>query len=610
MKKIKDFTPAEVVEILKTDNEKLGYKVEVNSERFQPARVPIYCQKGNEEKIIEYTIDKDITKDKFFPTEEIGGIEINESSPVKFYQYYFPNAKIYFAIPYYVNEDDGFNEFKKTCIKNGIGILKIKSNSQIEEILEAKPLFEEICRELKITDNKKKAKLEYHLRNCLHLFIYYPNPVFNRRAITGKSKEKMSFILIDKLVELKKIHYKDKLIKLANSYRKESLPDFEIASNYITDLWGNYLGLKYPSIQKRAENILQRNKNYREHFVHQFQVFLIGAYILDSVYDEVAAKFEENNNCKIEDVWLAASTFHDFSYGLQKFDTWLMEFFEDILRIKNNQTKKDLNLLNLDAAMIRETLYDQIKKIVNKIDSYSKKENSIDTSTRFFYEKAVRDRNHGVLSAITLLKLFEESEESDNKIKEQGIIEAATAIACHDEDIWEALSGCQGYSRSHKDLPANAKDCSKQCRRKDILWPTKRIKILEERISFNNPDLNGSDATCEVWEREIMSRRILSEIKFKDNPILFLLIFCDTIQDEGRVSSTDSLIPNDRSVLDNVSIINNGNIQIKISLKSAEKYAKDKESEIERVAWMLKDPRFSISINQGQSMKMNGSGGL
>ena len=138
----------------------------------------------------------------------------------------------------------------------------------------------------------------------------------------------------------------------------------------------------------------------------------------------------------------------------------------------------------------------------------------------------------------------------------------------------------------------------------------KKIKILEESLSYQhqNPDLN---ATCEGWEREIMERRILAEIKFKDNPILFLLTFCDTIQDEGRVSSTDSLIPNDRSVLENINIINNnGNSQIKINLKSEDKYAKDKESEIERLAWMLKDPRFSISINQNHYLKMNGGGGL
>lgn len=610
MKSIKEFTPREIVKALKENYEKLGYEVEVNSDRFQPARVPIYCIKQEEEKIIEFTIDREITKNKFFPTEQIEGVEIVESAPVKFYQYYFPTAKVYFAFPYYVEENDGFKEFTKTCDKNGIGLIKINKGFEVAVISDSEPLFNEICTELELNDKKKKDKLEYHLRNCLHFFIYYPKPIFKRRAITGKARERMSFILIDKLVELKNIRYKDELIELSNGYRKESQSDFEIAGKHITELWDKYLGLKYPSIQKRAENILQRDQKYREHFVHQFQVFLIGSYVLDSIYYDVAKKFEDNHSCKIEDVWLAASTFHDFSYGLQKFDTWLMDFFEEILRIKNSQTKRNLNLLNLDAAMIREALYDQIEKIADHLGNYSKKKKNENILKKFFYEKAVRDRNHGVLSAITLLKLFEETEGTDIKIRETGIIEAATAIACHDEDIWEALSGCQGYSRSHGDLPLNVRDCSNKCGRKQILWPSKKIKILEESLSYQhqNPDLN---ATCEGWEREIMEKRILAEIKFKDNPILFLLTFCDTIQDEGRVSSTDSLIPNDRSVLENINIINNnGNNQIKINLKSEDKYAKDKESEIERLAWMLKDSRFSISINQNHCLKMNGGGGL
>ncbi len=607
MKKTKEFIPDEIIEILKKNFEKQGYIVDVNSDKFQPARVPIYCKKNDDEKIIEFTIDKDITKGKFIPPEQIDGVEI-ESSPVKFYQYYFPTAKIYFAFPYYVIDNNGFKEFKNTCNRNGIGLLKVNSLSNVEVISDSTPLLNLICTELGISDNKKRTKLEFHLRNCLHYFIYYPTPIFKRRSITGKARERMSFILIDKLVELKNIQYKDELIKLSNGYRQESQSDLEIAGRLITELWNKYLGLEYPSIQKRAENILQRDKKYREHFVHQFQVFLIGSYILDSIYNDVAKKFEELHGCKIEDVWLAASTFHDFSYGLQKFDIWLMEFFEEILRIKSRQTKRDLNLLNLDAAMIREALIDQIEKIVNHLGNYTKKKNYENVLLKFFYEKAVRDRNHGVLSAITLLKIFEEAKNKNNKIKETGIIEAATAVACHDEDIWEALSGCQGFLRSHGDLPLNVKDCSNKCGRK--LWASKRIKIYSEVLlqEDQNPDLK---VTCEGWEREIMEKRILSEIKFKENPILFLLTFCDTIQDEGRVSSTDSLIPNDRSCLGNINIINNdGNIQIKISLLSEEKYVVDKESEIERLAWMLKDARFSISINQNHGMKMNGGGGL
>ena len=615
MNKNKEYTPSEMVCKLKKYFEAKGYEVDENSKKFQPARVPLYCRKQDKEIVIDFTIDRFISKKIFFPSETIEGVEIQDASPVRFYQYYFTNAKIFFAYPYYVKEDDGFNEFKKVCENRGIGLLKI-FETKIEEVAKSRPLFDDICAELEIKENKIKKKLEYHLRNCLHYFVYYPKPVFKRRAITGKAKERMSYVLIDKLSNLNNIIYKKPLIELSFDYRKEARDDYEIAEKCITDLWHEYLGLKYPNIHKRVENILQRDEVYREHFVHQFQVFLIGAYILDYIYPEVAEKFEEKHECKIENVWLAASTFHDFSYGLQNFDTWLMQFFEDILRVKNKQTKDNLNLLNLDAAMIREALFDQITKIIDHLYNNLKK-NGKENITRFFYEKAVRDRNHGVLSAISLLKIHEEIDEKEPEIKEKGILEAAVAIACHDEDIWEALCGCQGYLRSSGKMPFKENDCVEKCGRGTLLWPSKKIKLFEDKISEKTTKEVIDNARCESWEREIMKERIIHKIRIKDNPILFLLTFCDNIQDEGRVtssdaevkvSSSDKQVSSDRSTLENIDIeYKDDTTKIMINLKSDDQ--EKKEEEIERLAWCLEDDRFRISINNDTLKIMNGKGG-
>lgn len=614
MNKIKEYTPDEMVGKLKKYFRDQGYEVDENSKKFQPARVPLYCRQQDEEIVIDFTIDRLISKKIFFPSETIEGVEIQDASPVRFYQYYFTHAKIFFAYPYYVKEDNGFNEFKKVCENRGIGLLKIFKKN-IKEVAKSRPLFDVICAELEIKENKIN-KLEYHLRNCLHYFVYYPKPVFKRRAITGKAKERMSYVLIDKLSNLNNIVYNKTLIELSFDYRKEARDDYEIAEKCITDLWQEYLGLKYPSIHKRVENILQRDEVYREHFVHQFQVFLIGAYILDYIYPEVAKKFEEKHECKIENVWLAASTFHDFSYGLQNFDTWLMQFFEEILRLKYNQTKDNINLLNLDAAMIREALFDQITKIIDYLCNNLKK-NGKKEITRFFYEKAVRDRNHGVLSAISLLKLHEESEKKELKIKEKGILEAAVAVACHDEDIWEALCGCQGYLASSGKMPFLENDCAKKCRRGTLLRLSKKIEILKDKKieilkdKISEGIVNIDDSRCESWERDIMKKRIISKIGIKDNPILFLLTFCDNIQDEGRVTSSDKQASSDRSTLENIDIEKKDDTtEIMINLKSDDQAKKEKkENEIERLAWCLEDDRFRISINNDTPKTMNGKGG-
>ena len=160
-------------------------------------------------------------------------------------------------------------------------------------------------------------------------------------------------------------------MKLSSSYRDEKRHVFDIVLDYISELWEDRLGLKYPEIQRHLEEILLRDNKYRDHFVHQFQVFLMGAFILEKMYDtkgfeKILNSFNTDYKCKIEDAWLAASTYHDFNYGLQNFDIWLLQFFSDTLSINNEEAKENLNILNLDAVMVRESFADIITKMVER----------------------------------------------------------------------------------------------------------------------------------------------------------------------------------------------------------------------------------------------------
>lgn len=550
-----------------------------------------------DEVVIECTTDKIISKSDFFHDLPIKKVTIPESSPVRFYQYYFPKAKIFYAIPDYVKETKKFNEFKDVCEKRGIGILNT-SPKKIKEIVKSRPLFDEIC--TKIINNKEEDEriekiIGDHMEDFLHHLVYYPAPIYKRRSIIGAVKGKISLRLIDKLPEINNIIYKDVLHDLSSNFRDLAKDDYEIADRCITRLWKNYLGLKFPIIQRRVENILQREEKYRDHFVHQFQVFLIGAYILDKIYSDIADDFEEKYACKIENVWLAASTFHDFSYGLQNFDTWLLQFFEDILLVKNSQTKENLNLLNLDAAMIREALLEKVIKIVEQLAKTEGKHK--EEMVRFFYEKVVRDRNHGVLSAISLLKLYNEADESSLKINDAGILQAAISIGCHDEDIWEALCGCQGYRSSRYSLPKEEVECIKRCNRELEGWDSKRSRIYKEKIDKKVSDVKLKDYKCEDWEREIMKKRVIKKIEFKKNPILFILILCDSVQDEGRVNSSGEHVSGDRSSLKDVEIKeDNGKTVIIIKLQSDQE--SKKYEEIERIEKCVQgNNKFKININ-------------
>lgn len=513
-----------------------GYDVDTYSDEFLPVRVPLYCVKKEQNKIIdemviEITTDEIISKASFFPTLPIGKVLVQEASPARFYQYYFPYAKIFYAYPDYVRASKKFDEFKQVCIKRGIGLLKTSKNN-IEKVVDSHSLYNDMCNQL-INKRKSRANIESTIGNYLdsaqHYLVYYPEPVYKRRAIIGRTQEQIGYVLIDKLLKLKKIAYKGKLIELASKYRQEVRDDYDIALKYIADLWEDRLGLKYPEIHMHLEEILLRDEMYREHFVHQFQVLLTGAYILDKLYKTkgflmVIQSFEKKYKCKIEDAWLAASTYHDFNYGLQNFDIWLLRFFSDTLSIENEEAKENLNLLNLDAVMVREFLSDIIRKLVEllKLDKNTEKK-----ARKFLYEKAVRDRNHGLLSALSILKLCE-IHKQDLKVSFDAMLQAAFAITCHDEDIWEAFSGCKGYLKSNLPECGGGRECNRE------LWNNKKVAVHKRDVSHSG----GINRKCEIWEQEVMEKAIISKIKFDKWPLLFLLIYCDSVQEEGRITST------------------------------------------------------------------------
>jgi len=504
-----------------------------------------------DELVIEITTDGVISKDAFFPRLEEKGVEIPEASPVIFYRYYFPKAKVFIAYPDYAQEDDAFEEFKRLCDRRGVGLLRTSEKGP-EEVVKPSSLFDRICEQLIDTSMIPEDMVEMtvedirylrqtrtedviaeHLESCLHQLVYYPHPQYGRRAIAGTMEEKISYVLIDKLLELENIHisYIPQLKALDNLCRRGVESDYEIASRSTRILWEKRLGLDYPEIHRHLEEILLRDEMYREHFVHQFQVFLMGAYLLDRLYKtkdlaQVIRTFNEQHKCPIEDAWLAASTYHDFNYGLQSFDDWMLRFFEDTLRIADEEAKEHLNLLNLDAAMVRESLFETIRNFVALLDlgADGEKENK---ARKFLYEKAVTDRNHGILSALSLLKLCK-IQKTSLKVDPGAMLEAAFAVACHDEDVWEALSGCKGYRRS------NSVCCDDElCARK--LSEGKEIRVFKRSMPNMSRMLRGP--RCEIWEQVIMRKPIMPKIRFDEWPLLFLLIYCDSAQEEGRTAS-------------------------------------------------------------------------
>ena len=73
---------------------------------------------------------------------------------------------------------------------------------------------------------------------------------------------------------------------------------------------------------------------HRDHYLHQFQVFLMGSCILDKLLD--LNHPDIISNTKIDVQWLIASSFHDMAYPLQLYEDWAKNIVVGFAHINGN----------------------------------------------------------------------------------------------------------------------------------------------------------------------------------------------------------------------------------------------------------------------------------
>ena len=299
--------------------------------------------------------------------------------------------------------------------------------------------------------------------------------------------------LMDKLSKLEKISYKAN-IKTFREHCYETTGNlYNIIMDTLRDLWVK----KYEKedayrrfeIYQEFEKVLFKDPRYRDHFIHQFQVFLSGLPIIDKYQMEIENAYSGifDSKIDIDFSWLLASTFHDIGYPVQQFDKWMNSFFSDFLDVKEIPTSIDLGKLLLirnfqDYLDKLTSLYSALYQLNGGTHWKYNSPHRIDHELRrMFSSKLIEERNHGIISALILLDRIENSKIAQNDSNyidttfSSIVMPAALSIAMHDMGIF---------------------------------------------LSKN-----------------------IEKIEFRKDPITFLIIYCDTIQEWGRPTSpiiTDS----------------------------------------------------------------------
>lgn len=307
------------------------------------------------------------------------------------------------------------------CIKekffqeNGIGLWKfVDIKKEPRKIFSPISLREQMAKDFE--ENKEKLKqddfplfFDRYIHDAVSAIGGVRPEQFGERYLDRK--------VMDKIFGLKKICYGEDLSSCINEQLTEKSNEYEFANEVFTKLWGNYIGLPYTKFLKSFEPGLQyifaarikkRGRIYRDHYLHQFQVFLLGLPIIDNFYKVFKDKYENP-----ELSWLIASSFHDFAYPIQEYDTWSEEFFKEAFNIKKTPVALELKSNFVDHRFLccMGYLIDSLCCVHYKRELKSNWLDDENALIQFFYKEITDAKNHGILSSISFLKMIQPSSE-------------------------------------------------------------------------------------------------------------------------------------------------------------------------------------------------------
>ncbi|MGD0277362.1 MAG: hypothetical protein ABSB79_15130 [Syntrophales bacterium] len=211
--------------------------------------------------------------------------------------------------------------------------------------------------------------------------------------------------------------------------------------DFFPKLWAHYQSYDIPQtmsawrqFQLFNKKILSSIPYYRDHFVHQFIVFLLGAVILDRLnnlpdlakcYPAYRNLQEEKKKAKIEHAWVMTSLFHDVAYPLQTSNKW----FWDIIRaFIGEDSCHPMRNLPVDTVLYNPDYIDSIDQLVSFHRRLGRDENEL----RRVIMDILRDKDgkgtgldHGIMGALLLL--------GNSRFDFEVVAPAASAIALHNK---------------------------------------------------------------------------------------------------------------------------------------------------------------------------------
>ncbi len=414
---------------------------------------------------------------------------------LQFYRFYlsriFPlrAVEVIMVVPANISGESK-EQLQKTADENSFGLWSIDaSQKQPEELCKAKSFLEHMGDKFTNPPSDMESFEDVVKEKAPQIALFFDRYVREAvEALAGVSpmnigKRYIERELLDKVFELQNISYADELRRLITKHLVEKGNDYDFVMSAFSTLWKACgLGMEYSNFLKVFEpplyNIFaEQEKPYRDHYLHQFQVFLLGL----SIIDKIKGRFPN----EVDKLWLITSSCHDMAYPLQLYDKWAQEFFKESLNIP------EVGVSDMKSSFIDGSLLSSLGYIVNAlckshfgtelIGNWLQAERPL---VLFFHNIITGRKHHCVLSSLFLLK---QAQSCAPTLTDSLFVPSALAIALHHDVVW-------------KELP---------------------------------------------------QERQLKSLKFDNDPLTFLLMFCDCAQEWGRpkVSSGPTMGELERFVL-------------------------------------------------------------
>jgi hypothetical protein len=345
--------------------------------------------------------------------------------------------------------------------------------------------------------------------------------------------------LIDKLDKLSKLGYSELLIEFKKEYETvyNANDENKLILKTLGKLWEKYgkaQGARTFNSFEKFEPILKEIPGYRDHMIHPFQVFLMGSIIIDGNYDFFVSthkkRFDSAQENSLEFAWLLCSTFHDICYPIQKYEQFSQKFFLEFLQSDNLPI-----VFQAEKLLTKNDNLKYIDQLVILFEHYTKTENDwkfdspckIDHKLRSEMINEISNKNHAPLGAIALIK----------KTLEEDFVKA----------------NLENY---------------KQGRFSTDIYPAALAIALHD---------------------EKMLSKIRDSISLDEMPLIFLLVYCDLVQECGRSEE-------DEDVELHSFICNATNIETTLSFTKKPKF-EDKTMEMQRIYKKIVSNSFHFKLN-------------